>query len=62
MRGTTTFLIRHGLPLIFAVVFAEQLGVPLPALPWLLAAGSLSAVGKFNVALGLLVTVLRTAG
>jgi membrane protein DedA with SNARE-associated domain/rhodanese-related sulfurtransferase len=57
MHGTTEFLIRHGLPLVFAAVFVEQMGLPLPALPWLLAAGALSAVGKFNLALGLLVTV-----
>jgi len=58
MNGTTEFLIRHGLPVIFAVVLVEQMGLPLPALPWLLAAGALSAVGKFNFALGLLVTVM----
>jgi membrane protein DedA with SNARE-associated domain/rhodanese-related sulfurtransferase len=58
MQGTTEFLVRHGLPLIFAVVFVDQIGVPLPALPWLLAAGALSAAGKFNVALGFLVTVI----
>ena len=58
MHGTTEFLIRHGLPLIFVAVFVEQMGLPLPALPWLLAAGALSAVGEFNLALGLLVTVV----
>ena len=58
MHGTTEFLTRHGLPLIFAAVFVEQMGLPLPAMPWLLAAGALSAVGEFNFALGLLVTVI----
>ena len=58
MHGTTDFLIRHGLPLVFAVVFVEQMGLPLPALPWLLAAGALSALGRFNFASGLLVTVI----
>lgn len=57
MHATTEFLVRYGLPLIFAAVFVEQIGLPLPALPWLLAAGALSAVGKFNFVLGLLVTV-----
>lgn len=51
------FLIRHGLPLIFAVVLVEQLGLPIPALPLLLAAGSLAAIGKFNLWLGLLATL-----
>lgn len=58
MNGTTEFLIRHGLPLVFAAVFVEQMGLPLPAMPWLLAAGALSATGQFNLALGLAVTVL----
>jgi membrane protein DedA with SNARE-associated domain len=35
-----------------------QVGLPLPALSWLLAAGALSATGKFNPFLGIGVTVL----
>jgi membrane protein DedA with SNARE-associated domain/rhodanese-related sulfurtransferase len=58
MSQTSQFLINHGLPLVFAAVFLEQLGLPLPALPWLLAAGALSATGQFNLALGLAATVL----
>jgi membrane protein DedA with SNARE-associated domain/rhodanese-related sulfurtransferase len=58
MSPTTQFLINHGLPLLFAAVFLEQMGLPLPALPWLLAAGALAAAGKFNVSLGLGVTVM----
>jgi membrane protein DedA with SNARE-associated domain/rhodanese-related sulfurtransferase len=56
--STTEFLVQNGLPLIFGVVFVEQMGLPLPALPWLLAAGALSAGGRFNLGLGLLVTVV----
>ena len=44
--------------MILVVVFLEQVGLPLPALPWLLAAGALSATGKFNPFLGIGVTVL----
>jgi membrane protein DedA with SNARE-associated domain/rhodanese-related sulfurtransferase len=58
MSATTQFLVAHGLPLVFAAVFLEQLGLPIPAFPWLLAAGALAAVGKFNLVVGLLVTVL----
>src|ERR1051325_6782798 len=58
MAEATEFLVRHGLPLVFGAIFLEQLGLPLPAAPWLLAAGALSAVGKFGFALGLTVTVL----
>lgn len=57
MSETSQFLINHGLPLVFAAVFVEQMGLPLPALPWLLAAGALSATGKFSLPLGLGVTV-----
>src|SRR5690348_11520312 len=57
MSHASQFLIRHGLPLVFAAVFVEQMGAPLPALPWLLAAGALAALRQFNLALGLLVAV-----
>ncbi len=56
--ASTQFLIRHGLPLIFAVVLVEQLGLPIPALPLLLAGGALAAIGKFNLWLGLLATLV----
>src|SRR5262249_53574526 len=58
LNETSQFLIKHGLPLVFAVVFVEQIGLPIPALPLLLAAGALSATGKFNLWLGLVVTVI----
>ena len=58
MNETTQFLIDHGLLLVFAAVFLEQIGLPLPALPWLLAAGALSASGKFSPLLGIGLTVL----
>src|SRR3974390_619151 len=58
MSETTQFLIKYGLPLVFAAVFVEQMGLPVPALPWLLAGGALSAAGKFNLPLGLGATVM----
>jgi len=58
MSEISQFLISHGLLVILLVVFLEQAGLPLPALPWLLAAGALSATGKFNPFLGIGVTVL----
>lgn len=47
----TQFLIRYGALLLFAVVFAEQAGLPIPAVPVLLAAGALAGAGKMNLAL-----------
>src|SRR6266581_2035731 len=58
MTETSQFLIRHGLPLVFAAVLVEQFGVPIPAIPLLLAAGALSAVGKFNLFTGILATAI----
>lgn len=54
MNETFEFLVRHGAAVLFAAVFVEQMGVPLPAAPWLLAAGALAGAGKMNwvVALG----------
>ena len=58
MNEAIQFLGRYGPPLVFAAVFLDQMGVPLPAVPWLLAAGALCATGKFSALLGLGITVL----
>jgi membrane protein DedA with SNARE-associated domain/rhodanese-related sulfurtransferase len=46
MNEILEFLSRHGPSVLFAAVFVEQMGVPLPAAPWLLAAGALGVTGK----------------
>ena len=48
MNGTLEFLVRHGAAILFAAVFVEQMGLPLPAAPWLLAAGALVGTHKMN--------------
>ena len=48
MNETLEFLVRHGTAVVFAAVFIEQMGIPLPAAPWLLAAGALAATGQLN--------------
>jgi membrane protein DedA with SNARE-associated domain/rhodanese-related sulfurtransferase len=58
MAEVTQFLINHGLPIIFGIVFLEQLGVPIPSVPWLLAAGALSSTGQFNLPLGVAAAVI----
>src|SRR5712671_2364341 len=58
MSDTMQFLVNHGAPLLFAIVFAEQAGLPLPSAPWLLTAGALAASGKLNPALAIGVTAL----
>src|SRR6266702_1592647 len=48
MNETLEFLVRHGTAVLFAAVFVEQMGLPLPAAPWLLAAGALAGTSKMN--------------
>src|SRR5215472_8381326 len=38
MPESSQFLIRHGPLIVFGLVFLEQMGLPLPAVPWFLAA------------------------
>jgi membrane protein DedA with SNARE-associated domain/rhodanese-related sulfurtransferase len=54
MVSATQILITYGYLLVFAWVLVEQLGIPLPATPILLAAGALSAEGKISFPLALL--------
>jgi membrane protein DedA with SNARE-associated domain/rhodanese-related sulfurtransferase len=58
MNQIVRFLSIHGGPVLFVVVFLEQIGLPLPAVPWLLVAGALAASGKLNAWLALGVTFL----
>jgi membrane protein DedA with SNARE-associated domain/rhodanese-related sulfurtransferase len=48
MSETVGFLLRHGYSLLFAFVLAEQLGLPIPSTPLLLASGALAGLGKMN--------------
>jgi membrane protein DedA with SNARE-associated domain/rhodanese-related sulfurtransferase len=57
MDDVTQFLIRHGGLVLFAAVFAEQAGLPIPAVPVLLAAGALAGAGKMNLVLAVLLGV-----
>jgi membrane protein DedA with SNARE-associated domain/rhodanese-related sulfurtransferase len=57
MNGTIEFLVTYGYAALFACVLAEQLGLPLPAAPFLLAAGALASAGKLNLTVALLLAV-----
>ena len=57
MNELGPFLANNAGLAIFATIFAEQLGVPLPAAPVLVAAGALAADGALNPALALGVTL-----
>ena len=43
------FLKQYGYLLVFAATLVEQLGLPIPAAPILLAAGALAASGALSV-------------
>ncbi len=58
MAATFEFLIRHGYALLFAIVLAEQLGLPVPAAPVLMAMGALAGLGKFSFGMALAVAAV----
>jgi membrane protein DedA with SNARE-associated domain len=51
---------RYGQPLIFALIFLDQLGLPLPTVPLLLALGALAGSGHINPVAALLVASLAS--
>ena len=55
--NTFDFLAEHGASVLFWVVFVEQIGLPLPALPLLVAAGALVGAGKMSLAAALLLPI-----
>jgi len=60
LNETFQFLIRHGYSVLFVWVLAEQLGLPLPATPLLLAAGALAGAGQLNLGLAIAVAVIAS--
>ncbi len=58
MALPTHILLLYGYLLLFGWVLVEQLGLPLPATPVLLAAGALSAEGQISFSLALLAGLL----
>src|SRR5262245_62155601 len=57
MNQMSEFLASHSGAVLFLTIFAEQLGLPFPAAPVLVAAGALAADGAVNPALAVGVTV-----
>jgi len=50
MEQIVAHLIQYGLLVVFANVFLEQVGAPIPALPTLVVAGALAARGRMDLA------------
>jgi membrane protein DedA with SNARE-associated domain len=49
MDITVETLLRHGTLIVFAWVFAVQVGVPIPTAPLLMAVGALGSLGKLSL-------------
>ena len=49
LEGAADFLIRHGYAVLFGWVLLEQMGLPIPSVPLLIAAGALARAGRMNL-------------
>jgi membrane protein DedA with SNARE-associated domain len=59
----TATLIEHGYSVLFALVLLDQLGLPVPATPVVIAAGGLAGAGRLDPVLAIgLVTLAATLG
>src|ERR1700680_4207256 len=58
MTELLEFVVRHGYMLVFAWVFVEQAGLPVPSAPLLLAAGALAGTHRMNLATAIAFAVL----
>jgi membrane protein DedA with SNARE-associated domain len=58
MNDAYQFLVRYDVACLFAAVFVDQIGVPLPAVPWLLAAGALTVTGQMSLSAAFSATIL----
>jgi len=60
MNDIVGFLMEHGTIVVFVAVLTEQIGLPVPAVPFLLAAGALSAAGHLNLPVVVAAAVLAS--
>jgi len=63
MHAVIPFLLKHGYWVLVVNVFAEQIGLPIPAFPVLLAMGALAGLGyrSFEISLALAVCAAMTS-
>lgn len=60
MKEIVPFILNYGYWLLVALVFVEQVGLPIPALPALLAMGALCGLGYFTFAFALAWSVVAS--
>ncbi|HEV2175975.1 MAG TPA: VTT domain-containing protein [Terriglobia bacterium] len=62
MTEALQFLLRHGYAVVFGFVLAEQIGLPVPSIPILLALGALAGRRELSLTLGLALGMVATLG
>jgi len=60
MNEVIQFLLRHGYTVLFIWVLGGQIGLPIPAAPFLLAAGALAGEGQLNLAIAFALAVFAS--
>ena len=60
MSETVAYLVEHGEAVLFWVVFLEQIGLPIPAIPVLIAAGALVGTGKMSGIVALVLPIIAS--
>ena len=58
LEQAADFMISHGYALLFGWVLLEQMGLPIPAVPLLIAAGGLAGAGKMNLTFAVALAVI----
>lgn len=61
MNNLFHFLVQYGYSVLFVFVLVEQIGLPVPAVPMLLAVGALAGLGHFSVPMAVLAAVFAAA-
>ncbi len=60
MDGALDVLVRHGYLVLFVWVLAEQIGLPIPAVPVMMAAGALAGSGQLSLAAALALAAIAS--
>src|SRR5262245_63780730 len=60
MQQLIQYVTRYGLPLVFLIVLAEQIGLPIPAMPVLIVAGALAVEKDLSAPKVLLIAVFAS--
>jgi len=60
MNAIFQFVARHGYSVLFGSVFANQVGLPVPSILFLIASGALAESGKLNLAVALGLAIIAS--